>query len=494
MKPYLSKSLFLLGLQCHKALWLVKNRPELMPEPDASLQAIFEAGKDVGKLAQGLFPGGEEIYFNKEGRQKMVDRTSELIKNGAKTTYEATFRHDNILVMVDILHRGKDGWELYEVKSSTEVKDIHIPDITLQYYVLTGAGLPVSKVSLVHINNQYIRKGKINIDELFIIKDLTAEVKAGIDYIKTEVERMRQALGAECPAIDIGTYCDSPFECGFKSHCWAHIPDNSVFDLKERGIDKFEYYRNGIIKFTDLNLDELNYKQRMQIEAEITGKKVINRDSIKEFLNTLRYPLCFLDFETISPAIPMFDNTSPYEKLPFQYSLYCLENETSELKHYEFLAEEGTDQREPLIKGLISLIPDDACVLSYNMTFEKGVLANLADEFPSYRKKLENISKNIVDLMPPFKQRYYYTREMKGSYSLKFVLPALVPELSYNGLAIRDGDAASIAYNNLLSINDKAERERIRRDLLEYCKRDTLGMVRLLEKLREAAWRNTGPL
>jgi hypothetical protein len=485
MKPYLSKSLFLRGLQCHKSLWLIKNSPELATPPDTSLLTVFEMGKEVGKLARGLFPGGEAVGFE-DDRKKMVEKTQELIESGVETIYEATFRYDNVLVMIDILHRGRKGLEIYEVKSSTGVKDINLSDLSAQYYVLFGGGLPVTKASLVHINNEYVRKGNINVHELFTIVELTDEVKAYQSDVKDELLRMRTALGPDCPDIDIAPHCENPYECDFVSHCWEHIPENSIFELKGKGINKFSYYKNGIVHFNDLDINELNEKQRMQVDAELNDKKIVNKEGVKEFLDTLYYPLYFLDFETFGLAIPPFDGLRPYEHIPFQYSLHLLESKDAELKHYEFLAEPGVDQREELIKGLISLISDNVCILVYNVGFEKSVLSNLAEHFPPYREKLMKIHENFVDLMAPFRQRYYYTKEMKGRYSLKSVLPALLPELSYDGMAISSGGDASVIYSTLHLIEDKKEVEQIKRDLLEYCKFDTFAMVKLLNVLRKA--------
>lgn len=484
MKPYLSKTLFLRGLQCYKALWLLKNRPELATEPDPALLRVFEIGEEVGRLACGLFSGGDEVKYVHD-RNVMLRKTQELIKSGMTTIYEATFRHDNVLIMVDILHKGKDGWEIYEVKSATELKDINYSDLAIQYYVLSGGGLPIARASLVHINNEYVRNGEIDVQGLFTIENLTDEVRAAQGSIKRELADMRRALGGGCPEIDIGPHCYDPYECDFISHCWAHIPENSVFDLRGRGVDKFAYYKNGIIGFSDLGLEDLNEKQRMQVEAELYNKDVIDKKGIKEFLDTFYYPLYFLDFETFRHAIPPFDGLRPYEHIPFQYSLHCLEDEDAEPRHYEFLAKEGVDQREELIKGLVSTIPDDACVIVYNATFELGVLNNLGEHFPRYREKLMNIRDNIVDLMLPFQRRHYYTKEMKGSYSLKYVLPALLPELSHKDLAISDGQEASIIFSTLHSIENKEEVERIKKDLLEYCKLDTFAMVMMLKELKK---------
>ncbi|MBO06281.1 MAG: phosphomethylpyrimidine kinase [Parcubacteria group bacterium] len=487
MKAYLSKSKFLKGLQCHKSLWLHKHEPELVSPPEESQQAIFDTGTEVGLLARNLFPDGKEIIFKEGSFTKKIKQTRELIENGAETIYEATFTHNNVLAMVDILHKGIRGWELYEVKSSTGVTDIYISDLSVQYYVLSGCELPISKTSLIYINNQYVKYGELNIKELFCITELINKIEENQGFVEDQLSEMNEILMGKCPGIDIGNHCDTPYPCDFKDHCWSHVPEYSIFNIKRLNTSKkFELYYKGILALSDIPDDyDLSSGQRLQVVSELTNKVVINKKAIKEFLDGIYYPLYFLDFETFMPAVPIFDGTHPYQQVPFQYSLHVLESKSAELKNYEFLAKEGIDQREELIKRLTSKIPDKACILTYNMTFEKRILRELSEQFPSYKDKLMSIHENIVDLMAPFQKKDYYTKEMKGSYSLKFVLPALVPECSYEGMAISDGGVAMNTYATLHLIEDKKEVEQIRKDLLEYCKLDTFAMVKLLNKLEE---------
>jgi hypothetical protein len=485
MKLSLSKSQFMRGLQCHKSLWLFKNRPDLRTPPDAFQQAIFDMGTEVGLFARGLFPGGREIQYDNNTFQQKIELTKRYIEDGVETIYEATFLHDDIIVMVDILHRGDKGWELYEVKSSTSLKKEYLNDISIQYYVLSGSGLPLSKVSLVNINNEYVRSGDIDAAELFNIHDLTKEVMGNQNFVADKIAHLRSMLRRACPAVDIGPQCSSPYSCDFIDHCWAHIPEKSVFDLAEKGIDKFGCYSRGIVRFVDLDLDELNYKQRMQVEAELNDRITIDVKGIQEFLDKLYYPQCFLDFETFMPPIPLYEGTRPYQPVLFQYSIHCVKSEGADLKHHEYLADVKVDPREKIATDLTILIPEDACVITYNSTFEKSRLRDMARQFPHLSDQLMGIHDRILDLMPTFRKRHYYRKEMHGSYSMKAVLPALVPELSYAGMAVCDGSDAMNIYTSLHLIHDEKEILRIRRDLLEYCRLDTLGMVRILEKLKE---------
>lgn len=490
MKPLLSKSQFIRGLQCVKSLWLYRNHPELRTPPDEARQAAFDMGTDVGLLARGLFPGGMEIIFESGSSEKKAQETEALIKNGTETIYEATFIFDDIVVMVDILHKGKDGWEIYEVKNSTGVKDVHLNDLSVQYHVLRGAGLDISRASIVHINNEYVRCGALDVSRLFDIAELTEDVKENQTFVKAELERIKMSLGPERPDIAIGPHCKTPYECDFHDVCWADVNELSdadgatIFSLRGHGIDKFDYHRRGIIRLSDIRLVELNKKQRMQVETHLTGDTVIDREEIMEFLQTLHYPMYFLDFETFMPVVPLFEGTRPYERIPFQYSIDLIEKEGAEPRHFAFLATPGVDEREKLAEGLVSTIPKDACTVAYNATFEKGVIADLAEKYPFHSEKLMRMRSNIRDLMLPFKHRHYYTKEMKGSYSLKFVLPALVPDLSYKSLEIKNAGEAELAYSTLHLVEDKNEVERIQNALHEYCGLDTFAMVRLVEKLK----------
>lgn len=490
MKPvklYLSKSQFIRGLQCHKSLWLYKYKSELRTPPDEAQQAIFDTGTEVGLLAQKLFPDGKKITYEKGSFAEKIQRTKELIDEGAETIYEATFSHNGILAMVDILHKGNYDWEIYEVKSTTQVKDVHLSDLSIQYLVVSGYGIPISKASLVHINNQYVKSGNLNIQELFTNVNLTNQVEENQGFVSDRLCSMQEMMEGECPAIDIGYHCNTPYPCDFKEYCWSHIPEYSVFNISGLGTrKKFDLYSKGILNFNDIPEDyEFSPNQRVQIESEVVGKDTINKEGIKEFLECLKYPLYFLDFETIGSAIPFFNGTRPYQNIPFQYSLHFKKSEEADVKHYEFLAKEGVDEREELAKKLTLEIPKNACILTYNMGFEKRVLSDLAEQFTKYSQKLLLIRDNIQDLMFPFQKKYFYNSEMKGRYSLKYVLPALLPELSYKGMEISNGMEASNTFAKLHLVQDKKKVEQTRDDLLEYCKLDTYAMVKLLVKLRE---------
>lgn len=481
----LSKSQFTRGLQCDKSLWLYHHKRKLREVPDETQQAVFDTGTQVGILAQQLFPNGEEIVYSHDKIHHNIKETQQLINKGSKTIYEATFSYQNVLVMVDILHKGLRGWEMYEVKSSTEVKNVYYDDLAIQYFVVAGAGLTISKSSIVHINNQYLRDGELDINELFVNVNLTKEIKKRQPHVKKELGRLKRMLKKQEPEIDIGPHCSDPYGCDFSNYCWNHIPDISVFDLSRmRSAQKFELYYNDIIKFEDIPEDvKLTRGQRIQIEAEIDDKKFIDKDKIKSLLKEIKQPIGFLDFETFNPAVPEFNQQRPYQQIPFQYSLHKYFG--GKLSHYEFLAEPGDDPRKDFIRNLLEDTKTCKAIIVYNKAFESGILKGLGEFWPYYRKKLLNISDRMFDLMIPFQKKDYYVKEMNGSASLKVVLPTLVPTLSYEGLGIADGGMAMNAYASLSLIDNETESENIKSNLLEYCKLDTLAMVEIWKKLQQ---------
>jgi len=485
---FLSKSQFVRGLQCHKSLWLHKYCPELRDEASTE-QVLLQSGTDVGILARRLFPGGVEVPYDGLSFEEQVRMTANLLEKGISTIYEATFRFDDVFVKVDILHKGPKGWELYEVKSSTGAKDVYLNEIAVQYHVASGAGIPISRTSLVHIDNKYVRSGEIEINRLFAVKEVTETITGMQGMVVAEISRMREMLREDVPSTDIGPHCTKPYECDFHGHCWAHIPKNSVFDLGGNGVNKFALYGKGVIRLEDVPLDILSRRQRIQAESYQRQRNHIDINSVKSFLDSLWYPLCFLDFETTyMTPVPLLDGTKPYQQVPFQYSLHVLDHEGSDLRHLEFLAEPTDDPRKSFVAGLLAAVPENACVLTYNQLFENSRMKELAAAFPEYAERLNRIIGTVRDLMTPFRSRHIYYPEMGGSYSIKVVLPALVPDLGYDGLEVSNGAMAAEAYLRMRQSDDPGEIARLRSALLEYCKLDTLAMVRILDELRRVAY------
>ena len=283
-----------------------------------------------------------------------------------------------------------------------------------------------------------------------------------------------------------GPHCSDPYDCDFKGTCWKHIPEYSVFDISNLNKKKkFNLYNQGIITLDqiDLNNTTLNSNQKLQVQSEIEGSVLIDEDQIRNFIDDLNYPLYFLDFETIRSPIPLFENSRPFQQIVFQYSVHIKQTPRSEVDHEEYLANPDGDPRIGFVKKIIQDCGNEGDILVYNIGFERGKLVDLIEVFPQYSEKLKNITNRLKDLMIPFQKKWYYTPEMKGSYSIKSVLPALVPELSYNDLNIKEGGAASDTFLSMVNGSFEGNEKETRRQLLEYCKLDTFAMVKIIQKL-----------
>ena len=493
MSTRISKSAYIRGLQCYKSLYLEKYHRELKVVSEAT-QSLFRNGNLVCDLARGLFPGGIMIpnMPGKQGQDKQLRLTQEAIESGATVIYEAAFLYSGAFAKLDVLTRGEegDGWEIHEVKSGTSVSTVYREDIAFQYHVVTGAGLQVTSVNLLYINNQYIRQGDIDLHGLFTSEDATQFAQERTIFVVEELARQRAIFTGEMLEPGIGKHCTNPYECEYQAHCWQHVPEDSVFDIRGNGIDKFALYNQGIVKQADIPAEVLalmNAKQRQQVEATISKENSINVEAIKGFLGGLESPICLFDVETFTSPIPLYDGLKPYQQTPFQYSLHVVE-ENGDIRHHEFLAQPGIDPRGPFIESLAAHMPVDGCVMAFNKSFETGILQGMAKRFPQHELLVSNWVGGMVDLMVPFRQRDVYCWQMKGSYSIKYVLPALVPELTYEGFEIANGRAAMEAYHSMCKVKDDAEKlTGIRANLLRYCQLDTYAMVRIIEVLKGMA-------
>ena len=482
----LSKSTYIKGLQCEKSMYLNKYHPELRDKISASKERVFTTGHEAGELAQNLFAGGVDCGFEvTRSGQKSVELTTNAIEEGRDIIYEAAFQHEGVLVITDILTKRENKWKVFEVKSSTKVAEYHINDAAVQYYVMNKCGIDVEDISIVHINNQYVRQGEIDVRQLFTIETVKEQVIPLQDYVEENIKRFKEVLEAKnVPETDIGEHCNSPFDCDFIGHCWKHIPEYSVFDLSRIGKKAFELYRNGITDIKDIPDDfPLSTAQMIEKDCFLQNKDYIDRSEIKSFLDGISYPLYFMDFETIQSAVPMFENSRPYQQIVFQYSLFRKDSIDADADHYEFLGDGKSDPRKTFIENLLRDAGSEGTILVYNAGFESARLRELAIDFPEYAEGLNRMLQRIVDLMVPFQRRAYYKSEMKSSHSIKKVLPAIKPEYTYENLEIQEGGAAGMEYLRLMTLSDDEEIKRVRKNLLEYCGRDTWGMVVIWEEL-----------
>ncbi len=494
---YLSKSKYCGLWQCPKLAWLRKYKPEELVL-DFSVQQRMEVGNEVGDLAMGLFGDYVEVTAyngDKIDLTQMIANTKAAMEKETENICEASFDYNGLYCAVDILRKQGDGWAIYEVKSSThEDKAVYYADVAYQKYVLEHCGVNVGACFLVVLNDEYIFDGTLKLDELFSVTDVTVPVIAESCNIVVNLSIAERLLDSENePDIDLSTRCKEPYLCAFWKYCARNVPCPSVFDLYRMPFKKkVENYRKGLITYNDLLYGDakLNETQLRQIDYQLGDKADhIDKASIGEFLDTLSYPLYFLDFETMQPVIPQFIGTKPYQQITFQYSLHYIEHEGGELRHKEFLGESGADPRRALAEQLCSDIPMNVCVTAYNKAFECTRIKELAQWYPDLAEHLLNIRDNMRDFLVPFQSGYYYNRAMGGSFSIKSVLPALFPddpELDYHNLdGVHNGGEAMTIFPKIKEMPPE-EQQRTRHNLLKYCELDTYAMVKVWEKLREA--------
>ena len=432
-----------------------------------------------------LFPTGIEVAEGVIDFGKVVEQSQQLISKRLPL-FEAAFRYKDAFARADILYPvGKDAWDIIEVKSSTEVKDINLHDVTLQRYVYEGAGLKIRKCWIYHINNQYIRKGDIEPEKLFSKKEISKEVeKLLVDVEKNLLKMIGIIQLAKYPDITIGPQCSDPYNCPLIENCWRFLPKHNVFTLTRIGKKGFELLEDGIYDIKDIPEGyRLTDKQQIQVESIRTRKPIINNQGIQDFLKTLEYPFYFLDFETFMTAIPMYDNVRPYQSIPFQYSLHIQKTKNDKPEHFSFLADGKKDPRPEILKHLKKLLGSSGSIIAYNAGFEKGKLADASAAFTEYREWFENIHNRVVDLLSPFRSFDYYHPKQRGTASIKAVLPVLTGK-SYEGMEIAEGGTASIEYFRVtFGGADEKERQHVREQLEKYCSLDTIAMVWIVEKL-----------
>lgn len=483
----LSKSEYLQGLQCPKLLWIAINDKKRIPEVEETKQKLFDEGKIVGEYAKKLFPSGISI---KTDFSKNLEETKKLLKEN-KPLFEPALMADRLYSRADILEPIKDGWNIIEVKSSTEVKDENIQDVAFQKYVYEKAGLKINKCFILYLNNQYVRKGEIKISELFIKEDITGKVAEEIKLVPERVKLFLKIIDSKEPEVKISDNCNKPHECALKKECWSFLPkENSVFDLYRGGKKSWTLFEQNILAIKDIpECFELNDKQQIQFDCEKTNKIHLNKNAINEFLKTLKYPLYFLDFETYQTAIPLYDGLKPYSQIPFQFSVHKVD-EKGKKTHYSFIAEGSEDPRKEFICAIEKQLGTRGSIIVYNQAFEQTRLKETSEFLPKEKKLVDKLIKRMVDLLIPFRNFDYYNKKQEGSASIKYVLPAMT-NMSYKGMEIANGGQASMRYAYIThgDINgkkaSKEEIQKVRDDLKKYCELDTEAMIRVLDKLKE---------
>lgn len=475
---FLTKSLYLAGLQCPKYLWYA-SRNQL---PDTSLydQHKFSQGKEFEKYVKKLFPEGQDLG-DLELSENIKETLSLLGKD--ETVFEAAMIYKNLLFKADIIKSNSNGWSLYEIKSQTEVKDEHIPDLAFQKYICNKNGFKITKCYIEYLNKNYQKENAIDPEGLIIQEDVTDRVQQN-NNIQNNLEVFSKIMETRKPPnSSISQKCNKPHDCPLKEFCRSNLPEYHVFQLSNWRT-YWKLFEKGIIDIKDIPDEEKLSANDQIIKKAIDNNVVmVNREKIADFLSMLKYPIYYLDFETFDTAVPIFDLSRPYQKIPFQYSLYIQEKNDA-LTHMEFLADGNSDPRLGLLNKLKNEIGRIGSIVVYNKTFEETILKELARDFPECNNFIREMLNRIIDLAAPFRNFYYYNPVQKGSYSLKAVLPAITGR-DYTDLKIDNGADASMKYFYSHIENDlENDKEDIRNNLLKYCCLDTEGMVWIIEKLK----------
>jgi predicted RecB family nuclease len=478
----LSKSRVMAGLQCYKLLWWMVHEPTA-PElqADASTQAAMDRGSRVGEMARSYVPGGVAIALPHYAYNERIAVTRQALDAGAPAVYEASFRAGGVYVAVDILEREDRSFRLIEVKSSTSVKEHHIPDVAVQAHVLKQNGLDLLATEVMHLNRACAYP---DLSNLFMRSDVTEAARAIEASVPSWVVQQTEMLQGPVPDVPTGAHCTTPYECPFMARCWPTLPPHHVstlYAMRRRALELDEQgYRTIHDLPEDVPLGRIADRQRRAVQEG----RVIVEPTLARALDAFVPPIAFLDFETVGLAIPVWEGCHPYDAVPVQFSCH-VQDADGRVTHHEWLAEGPEDPRPTLAARVIEACEGAQTVVAYNAGFERRRLEQMAEALPALAVPLRSIVARLVDLLPVIRNNVYHP-DFGGSFSLKRVLPALVPELRYDGLVIADGGTASLELERLLFNGDGLEsdaRERLRGDLLRYCHQDTWGLVKLLERL-----------
>jgi len=484
--PRLSKSRLMAGIQCPKQLWWRVHEPAA-PElvPDEAQEHVFARGRRVGEVARSYVPGGVLIDLPHTETAARVAATAKALADGAPALYEASFLEDGVFVSVDILERRRGGFVLVEVKSTTSVKQEHYPDVAIQLHVLRQAGLDVPRAEVMHLNRECRHP---DLSTLFVRAPVTTQLRPWLREIPARIPQLQRMLAGSVPAVGTGAHCTTPYDCPFHDRCWPPLPPHHVSTLYRLGSARSEaLVAQGIETLLRLPVGfEAAGPAQRQIRSVRSGAIVVE-PGLRRALTGLKPPFAYLDFETVGLPIPVWPGCAPYDAVPVQMS--CHVETGNGLVHHAWLAEGPGDPRPAIAAALVEACAGARTILAYNASFERRCIALVAGAVPEQAAALRALDDRIHDLLPVVRDHVYHPA-FGGSFSLKSVLPALVPGLGYDDLEIQEGGAASDALEILLFDADSLGAERqaaLRADLLRYCERDTLGLARLHTRLREIA-------
>jgi len=457
--------------------------PELKLDDQA--QGAMGRGNRVGEIARNYVPGGVTIDLPYDAYPERVALTRQALYDGAPAVYEASFRAGGVFVAVDILKRETRGFRLIEVKSSTSIKDHHIPDVAIQAHVLRQSGLDLEGIEVMHLNRECTYP---DLSNLFTRSDVTEAAGAVEESVSRWAAEQLAMLAGPVPDVRIGPHCTTPYECPFMGRCWPTLPPHHVstlYAMRRRALELDEQgYRTIHDLLEDVPLGPIADRQRRAVQE---GRLIVE-PTLAAALDVFVPPIAFLDFETVGLAVPVWEGCHPYDAVPAQFSCHVQETD-GRVTHHEWLANGPEDPRPMLAERLVLACESARTVVAYNAGFERQCIEQMAEAVPALWARLLSIVARLTDLLAVVRNHVYHP-DFGGSFSLKRILPALVPGLSYEGLAIKEGGMASLELERLLFRGaefSEGAKVQLRTDLLRYCCQDTLGPVRLLARLREAA-------
>jgi hypothetical protein len=478
----LSKRRFVAGSQCHKLLWLQVHEPDALElQPDKVLQDRFDQSAMVAALARDRFRGGIAINFPQDAIEEKLAATRAALDSAAPSIFGATFLADDTVVSVDILERVAGGWRLIDVNSSSSQKEEHVANAGILLYVLRLSGLPVVSVEIMHLNKEHRCP---DTGDLFCRTDVTAQVEAIQAAIPGEIRRQLEMLAGAMPAVAIGHQCTDPRDCAFYDRCWPADRDH-ISRLYYIGKKAIDLMARGITSLHQLPADHKCPPAAKRQLTSIRENRIVVEPGLKAALEPFEGRLGYLDFETVSRAVPVWAGQKPWGQATAQFSYHADQGDGT-FSHAAWLAEGPIDPRPAIAQALLEATAGEERIVMYS-SFERTCIRDLQEAVPALAGELVKLEAKLVDLLPVLRNHVYHP-EFRGSFSIKAVLNPLVPELSYNDLVIVDGQTASVEIARLLFVAQRIpveERERIRQDLLDYCKQDTWAMVRLLGRMRE---------
>ncbi len=492
MSITVSKTDYLVYRDCPKNAWMKIHRPEVyfQTEMASFVKLIIETGNEVEAVARELFPTGVLI----KGRdEEAEEETQKYLGAKEATLFQPIFRREGFLAACDVLKFDEETgkYDIYEIKATNEADEkTHFYDLAFQVNLLRMSGLDIGKINLLHLNSKYVRDGDIDIINLFAIDDVTDKIESLCDEVAIEMEQALLYLSNDtepkgnCSCI----YKGRSKHCATFANTNPQVPKYSVHDISRIGVSKAkltELIDGNIFNIEDVPSEmELSDIQRNQVDAHTYNKISIDREKIREELVDLVYPIYFLDYETFPSAIPRFDGFSPYQQIPFQYSLHVLRALDAELEHFEFLYTEAGDPSIPIARSLQKDIGPTGSVIVWNKGFERGRNEEMGRRIPEVKVFMDSVNSRLYDLMDVFKKQYYVHKDFRGSISIKKILPVLAPELSYEKLGIKEGGTAAESWNKITTGKlSEEQKEKIKKDLLVYCGLDSYAMYAIWKAL-----------